>query len=407
MRSLLLRGVALGAKFLLLVVMARVLPLEDIGRYGLVVATVNILSRLAGAEFYTVTNRALVTADEPERWRIVNGLSRVVGVGLLLSAPVCWLVTRFMDLGIGWLPLVAILVANQVGAEAARILVAVGQPVRSYLVSALVNGVWPLALVAAWAVVPETGTLTSVWTAWWWGATLGSSWGVVEIGRSIHAPYRAESPGLAWALSRLRTAGYFLVAAGGQRAIEFADRFIVQLVLGTTAVGVYTYYASFAKLAMELPSVFVLIPMFPEAVAAMRQGGRGQARALLARLSRRSVALGVGSVPFLFGGLWAATRMLDRPGIWASPVAYAVLLVAGVVYAASQGAHYALYGADRDRALMWIMVVAALVNVAVGLVLTPLVGMSGAAAGTLAAMTVMLILKGAASTEVLATRPVA
>lgn len=400
-RSLLLRGVALGAKFLLLMAMARFLPLDDIGRYGLVVATVNILSRLAGVEFYTVTNRTLVTADAPEQWRVVNGLSQVVGVGLLLSVPVCWVVTRSMDLGIGWLLLFSILVASQVGTEASRILVAVGRPVRSYLVAALVNGLWPLALIVIWIVVPGTWTLRSVWTAWALGAAVGSVWGIAEVARSIRAPYRGGSPGSEWLGRGLRTALFFLVAAAGLRAIEFADRFIVQAFLGTAAVGVYTYYASFAKLAFELPSVMVLVPMFPEAVSVMRTGPKERARAMLGRLTRRSIALSGASAPLLFGGLWAATRLLQRPDIWTSPSAYTVLLVGGVVYAASQGGHHALYGAAQDRELMWITLAAAAVNVALGLALTPLVGMVGAALGTLGAMTVLLLAKEIQSRRVL------
>ena len=404
-RSLLLRGISLGAKFLLLVIMGRFLPLDDIGRYGLVVATVNILSRLAGAEFYTFTNRALVTAEEPERWPIVNGLALLVGVGLIISAPVCWLLTRFMDLGIRWLLLVGILVANQVGAEAARILVAVGQPVRSYLVSALVNGVWPLMLIALWAVVPGTGTLGSIWIAWMAGAAVGSAWGVAEVLRSIRAPYHAGTPGAAWVREGLRTAGFFLAAAAGLRAIEFADRFIVHFFLGTAAVGVYTYYASFSKLTFELPSAMVLVPMFPEMVSVMQRGPRERARRTLGRLTRRSVALSMASIPVLFVGLWVATRLLDRPEIWTSPSAYAFLLLGGVAFAASQGGHHALYGVGRDRELMWITVSAAAVNLILGCALTPLVGMPGAAVGTLAAMVVLLLAKEVRGRKILRAVP--
>ena len=65
--NLALRGLSMGSKFVLIIFLARYLSVEDIGLYGLVVATVSFSVILLGGEFYTYSQRELLSVDK-NKW---------------------------------------------------------------------------------------------------------------------------------------------------------------------------------------------------------------------------------------------------------------------------------------------------------------------------------------------------
>src|ERR1700753_658930 len=71
MSVLLLRGLTLASRFLLSVLLARMLTPDAVGEYGLITATLAFALVVIGLEFYSHTMRELVPAGEVRRVEII------------------------------------------------------------------------------------------------------------------------------------------------------------------------------------------------------------------------------------------------------------------------------------------------------------------------------------------------
>src|SRR5580704_2341574 len=91
---LILRGLTLASRFLLSVVLARMLSPDEMGQYGLVTAVLAFALLALGLEFYSHTLRELVPASPTRRAQIIAdqialGIVTFFVVGLL-SALAVW-----------------------------------------------------------------------------------------------------------------------------------------------------------------------------------------------------------------------------------------------------------------------------------------------------------------------------
>src|SRR6202035_5203539 len=68
---LILRGLTLSSRFLLSVLLARMLSADEMGQYGLITATLAFALLALGLEFYAHTLRELVPASPTRRAQII------------------------------------------------------------------------------------------------------------------------------------------------------------------------------------------------------------------------------------------------------------------------------------------------------------------------------------------------
>jgi hypothetical protein len=61
--NLLIRGISTLSKFALVMSMAKFLTLEEVGTYGLLAATISLSVILIGGEFYTYSQREMLSVD--------------------------------------------------------------------------------------------------------------------------------------------------------------------------------------------------------------------------------------------------------------------------------------------------------------------------------------------------------
>jgi O-antigen/teichoic acid export membrane protein len=386
---LILRGLTLSSRFLLSVLLARMLSPEEMGQYGLITAVLAFALLALGLEFYSYMYREMVPASPLRRAEIIAnqaalGAVTFLIVGLLSGLAV--LTGLFPSRLAPWFLL--ILATEHISLEATRILIITSRPVRAYIGVFLRGGIWVYVIAILMFTAPSSRSLETV-LAWW---ALGGAGSIGFAAVSLRdLPWRElgnKRPDWAWIMVGLRTARPFMLTAAGALTITYVDRFMIDGFVGRKALGIYTFYSTISigllSLGASVSHQFLpkIISGYASGPEAYRTSLRSFFWSLFAITCGMTIFAGLVIWPMLAsfglsvyaGSIWVFFSML--PGVL-------LRILADVP-------SYALYAARADGNLLFCNLGSAIVSILLNLALIPAFGIYGAALSNCLASGVLL-----------------
>lgn len=341
------------SRFALVIVLARLLEPSEVGLYGLFTATVGYSMLVIGGDYYTYSQRELLS-EPRNRWSFVlqhHSIAAAMLYFVLLPAQILIFVFDLMPWQLaGWF--FALLVAEHVAQEINRLLVAMQRQILASLVHLVRMGLW------VWVVLPlmwiswDYRQIETVLAAWLFGALLGTVAGFVVVWREGR-PWRSWPVDWTWLRKGFTVALLYLIATMSFRGLMTFDRYAVEVLAGQDYLGVYVLYIGMAMAVISVVDAGVFFFLYPKLVAAQRQDDPVQVRKLMKELtfSALTVSLVIGlMVGFL--APWVVT--------WIGKPLYAehlhvlwLLLLMTVIYALGMVAHYGLYAHGADKAILF------------------------------------------------------
>lgn len=400
-----LRAATLASKFLLTMLLARVLGAERLGAYGLVVSSVSIGLTLLGLEYYQYTLREIASAApevQARRLRDQAVLHLVVGLlGFLLLA----LLRGRLPLSPGtiwwFLP---ILLVEHAAQELGRALITIGHSTATSFVLFLRGGAWVLVLIPLFLGGLVAQHLEVVWICWLVGSLSGACVGLWALRR---LPWRAawhRPVDRSWLVRGLRVSLRLAVATAALVALLASGRYALQRLGSPAAVGHFTFFTSIASLVQTFVEATVVSVRFPGYVAAHQAGGREAARRVGRDLWRAAVGV---AVLLMIGagvlGIWVLPRLVGAE-YGRDRVAFVLLLLSYGMVVAGWAGQFRLFVAHADSAIMGSAIVALGVTWLAQWGLVPVLGTTGAAAGTLLGTTLLAVSRLALARRVEARR---
>jgi O-antigen/teichoic acid export membrane protein len=376
--ALVLRALTLASRFLLSLLLARMLSPAEMGQYGLLTAALAFALLVVGLEFYSYTLRELVPAT-PERLvriiadQIALGLAALLAIAIIVLGAVA--AGAFPAALALWF--LVILVTEHVSLEATRILIITWRPVRAYIGVFLRGGIWVYPIALLMFAVPSSRTVETVLICWGLGGVLSITFSALSLS---YLPWRALKgyrPDLKNIGQGLRTARPFMLTAAGALVISYVDRFVIAAFVGDEALGIYTFYSTILIGLLSLGGS-VSHQFLPKVIAGYSAGLDAYLAALrsffwsMLALASGTIAIsGLAMAPMLavlglstyISSIWVFYAML--PGIF-------LRMLADVP-------SYALYAARSDRSLLLCNLGSAVVSTLLNVLLIPLFGIFGAA----------------------------
>lgn len=347
-----LRGASLVAKLIVFIVLARFFGSEDVGRFGLISATVAYGTFIAGMEFYNYALREV--AGSNGAWQshaIVNYIFFVLFIQIILVAFVLllwqlgYLSFEFM------LITLAVTVMEQWAQEGYRALIALRKPIFASVTLFLRLGAWVFFVIIGLIWWPEMRTLDFVLYAWLAGVSAATLVAGVVIFRLTGLP-ELSSLDVRWIIKGLPVAIVFIGAAFGLTTINFLDR-VLQAQLGDfEALAAYVLFFGVSVSLIAALDAGVFSFAFPNVVAAGREGTkpvlvREVGKVLRPTLIASALFLGAGVMFFEFG-----LELLGIGSYTAFGTIYYTLFVSIVLQAWSMVPHLGLYALRKDRTIM-------------------------------------------------------
>jgi O-antigen/teichoic acid export membrane protein len=384
------RGLPGIIAFLATPLFTRLLDPAGFGRYSLVLATVV----LANALLFQWLRLALVRylpayADNPARLKstLVTAAAALILAAGPLALVVCLLpgARHYLPVALPCWGMLAVQAMFELCCEYSR--------------AAIRPWHYMMMQVARSAAMVGVGALLIRLGAGWWGPLAGTSLGMAlavalvwrRDWRDVRLSVDRET------LSKVCHYGIPLsLTVALATVISSSDRFLIAWYLGEGAAGLYSAAADFTGQTLTLLMMVVYLAAFPIAVRAWEQQGRAAAQDRMR--SNASLLLAVG-VPCVIG------LALLAPGIahcflgagFRSAATIMPMVAIGTFLAGFKAYHFdaAFQFAHRTVHQVWIVLIAAVANVALNLALIPALGINGAALASVLAYVVSLGLTAA------------
>lgn len=392
--GVLLRLISIGGKFLLLMFMAKYMTLEDLGIYGLFVATSSLAMFMLGLEFHGYATRELIKHDNSTRSQIIWNQGYFHGVAYLLVMPlflsIFWLNVLPWNL-ILWFYI--ILIGTHITQELSRILIAVSRPLSAYIIIAGTNSFWVFPVVLLIAIESNFRTLDFILETWAISGLLSSAAGVFYLKKIRLLKFKVVDADWSWILKGLKICWIFVIISLCYKVIELSDRYFIQFFLGEASVGIYTFFGSIARVLQDIVSIGITATIFPLLITCYHNKDVEGWRLRIKQMSRDITIATILLFPLFIIGIYILLPILAKEQFTKELSSYIILLISNAILNLSLIPHYILYATRADFPLLYATLSSAILNIILNIILIPLYGIMGAAVATTLSFAFMGILK--------------
>lgn len=369
-----LRAGTLVCKFMLIFFMAKFLSPDEVGLFGLIVATIGYSFFLIGFEFYTYSSRDLLGVGRSKWLPIIRDQWVFFAISYALFFPLLIIAfgTYFSSWQyVGWFSVLLFL--EHTAQELNRLLVVMYEQFLASLVLFLRSGVWALLAILSMGYVDSVRNLDFVFMAWTIGAGIACALGMSRI-LLLDKSTWSKKVNWRWILRGVKVAFPLLVASLAIRGLFTFDRYWVESSVGLDILGAYVLFAGIAFSILSFLDAGVIAFLYPKVVAAAKENDELKFKKNMMELA---VTLVLASVAMAIFALLISPYVLN----WIGKEVYIDnlyllqwLLLGVVIYAASMAPHIGLYAKHYDKTILYSQVVGLLVFFVGCLVGVPMFG---------------------------------
>lgn len=346
--DVLLRLLTIFVRAIFVFYLAKVLAVNDFGWYTYIAASISFFMYLAGADFYAYAHREMLSgrSSAAETFR-AQTMFLIVSTTLASSLSV---VVSWDSLSLKYLVALPLLLAGEsFSAECVRFLIACGRPSAANLVNFLKSAGWMLP-VWGWSYYHESMSIEFLIIGWIFGLVVAIIGGVFWVPVTWSQLVTAQVP-KSFFRRALRTLPKILLGTLALRALFSLDRLAVGYGFNSEMLGTYGFFVAVASAYLAVIDAGVLARLFPPLVAAAVSNNQ------LAQQYRRRMEISAVLSGFM---AWLIYMLLidyiisyiGKPQFMLYKQLGSLILTAYVVYAASMGSHYIMYGRKQDIQIM-------------------------------------------------------
>lgn len=388
-----LRGGGMVGKFLLIFFLARILSPEEVGVYGLFAATVSYALYFLGLDFYTYSGRAMLHAEKTKWPNLLRDQSVLFICSYLVIFPLLSLIFIVELLPIKYaLLFYIILTLEHLSQELNRLMVIIGKPLASGVLSFIRSGAWCYALIAIYLIRFVRVDLYFVLLLWILADTLVLIGGIWLL-RKLPWSNLTWTVNWTWIYQGLKVASLFFVGTIALRGLFTLDRYFIETFSSREILGVYTLYIGICFSLIGFVDAVVFSFRYPllfslyksEQHAAFKAAKHDFSRQTFLTVSALALTVGLFIVP--------ALKLIGKPIYLEYINVFYLLLTASVIYVMSHIPHYILYATGHDFCIVRAHIIGFILFIIFAMILAPTYQMIGVATALLIAIAVIGVLK--------------
>ncbi len=343
----------MATRFALIFCLTRYLTPAEVGIYGIFYVTLFIGITLLGMEFNLYNSRELLSSDERKWPRMIRDQFVYHVIAYILIIPIGCIVIYYDMFAwqyVLWFYLILIL--SHITQELCNILTTLSRPFQASFIAFVRDGIWVFPLVAVMYCFPGERHLSSLWLFW----SVGSLSGIFLCGYYLRhlqwagvLKFPVDWP---WLRRGMRTGFNFLWSTLAIWGIMSVDRYAIKYFWGLEAVGVYTFYSSFARVIEQFCWAGVVAILYPKIIFAYQTGKMDDYRQLMRRLSRGIILVVLVISIILIVSFPYVLIIIGRPIYASSLSTFWVLIVATSIMTITFVPHLGLYVRRIDRMII-------------------------------------------------------
>jgi len=343
-----IRAISMLSKFLLIVYLAKLLPTADLGIYGLLVASIGFAVLFLGFDYYTYSNRELLSVSKDE-WSsvIVNQIYAYLPL-YVIFIPIAFLLYFYDVLPNGYfIWFLLLLLLEHISIEQNRLLNTMQKQLSASFVLFFRSGLWVLFVMPLIIYIEKFRTLEVILNAWLLGVLFSVVFATVIIKKSINN-WNFSSLSFSWIKKGYKVGVLFIVGTIALRAISTGDRFFLEQWSNVEMVGVYVFYTSLTVGASAFIHAGVIVFSTPKIITAYQQDKLMEFELLMNKFFKELIFSIIIMLTVLYLVMPFVIEWIGK-GLYLEyyDVFYIALITVGVTVLSSHPGTY-LYAARRD-----------------------------------------------------------
>jgi O-antigen/teichoic acid export membrane protein len=380
------------SKAALAILLARCLPLTDMGLVGMLVVTISFAGVAVGLSFHKFSVRELLRRGRGQAPRILRDQTVVHLLAYVVAWPALLLLFAsgiFPGRLLCWFYI--LLVLEHIGQELQQLLVTFDRPQRAALLLFVRQGLWVHGLIVVLYCCPTLATINTVCAGWAAGG-LGAVVVATYWLRDLRWWTAREAIDWDWILRGLKVASPFLLATLALTATSVIDRYAVFYFCGAEATGVYTFYLYGRNAIQSLLEVGVGIIFQTRILMAFQIGRSEDYRSIVSSFATTTAVWWLIMIVGAGLAIGPIVALIGKPLYLNQLGAFWVVLLIPLGTVLSSFFQLALYARGHDWRIATNAVIGLLVAVVLNAVLVPRLSVLGAAIGTLGAVSLVAVL---------------
>ena len=362
-----LRVLSLGSRFLLIIILAKLLTPYEVGLYGLVTVSIALGVLLLGGDFYTYSHREFLSQDKSKRFSIIQHhiIANLMLYSIFLPLHILIFYYKFLPWSLA-LIFFALLVVEHISQEIYRLLNVMHEQIKASIVIFIRASLWIFVYLPLMVFFPEFNNLNGILIAWLIGSAVSIIYGV-NILAQILEPVRWARFNWEWIKKGFKISLYYIIGTACYRIITSLDRYLFEFLSGTELLAVYVLFISLALsiIAFLEPAVFSFL--YPRLVESWRKGKISEYKKTMKELTIVTLIVALSLALFVFICTPYLLIWIDNDIYMNNQSLLLILLGASVMSSLSMIPHYGLYAKSKDKIILFAHVSALVVFLIVAL----------------------------------------
>ncbi|MEP8938065.1 hypothetical protein ABKU80_07425 [Enterobacter mori] len=392
--NLLIRGATLASRFVLVIFIAKFLSTEELGAYSLFAASITYALFFVGMDFYTFSSREILSVDKSLWFGIVKNQFVFYLLFYFIGFPLIHSLFYF-----GFLPkqfilwFYLILVAEHLAQESMRLLVVLDKAFLANISLFIRSGVWVYAAVVIMFFSDGLREVTTILGLWLVGSSLSILLVIPHLKRLHQISASSQKIDFSWMLQGIKVAIPLLIGTLALRSIYLVDRYSLSYFANLSAVGIYSFYSSFASALLAFVDAVVVMQIYPKIVSSVKNNDLNGLVYYKRKFVKSVSILSLILVVLLPVGVYLLLLWMNKSEYLEYIPLLALLMLSSIIYSYALLPHYELYAHNEDKKIITSSVLAAIVGVVIMPVGAYYYGVYGVAGGQVLAVTFLYVYK--------------
>ena len=392
--NLLLRLLAMGAKFLLVIFIGKYLSSEALGEYGLFFSTITIAIFFLGMDFYVFNTREIIATSEKNKKAILIRDQFIFYIFTYIIILPLLIVVFFLNI-IDFKYMILfylVLVAEHISQEFYRLFITLSRQTLATFLLFIRSGIWIYVLVAVWVLdLGNLKNLKFVYIGWLFGAFLSVAIGIFYLIKDYGLNNFKGKINFTWIKSGLKISMPFFMGTIAYKIVEFSNRYIIDFFMSKSDVGVFTFFANIANALQTIVYTLVIMMYYPKIIAAYQSGS--ETATLIKNFTKETILYSMICSVVIAISIYPILGFLNKTEFFENLPIFWILLISILFANLSLVPHYQLFAMKKDILIRNITIGVAILNVVLTLTLVYFYGLYGAAIAMIISYFAMYFIK--------------